>query len=84
MAAQVDLFRVALFVAFRNHAKTQNYLLAFRDGLVAAKYPSQRLAPPRVKLDPPVERPVEPPVEPPVGTKRKGFRPAPGRSVLDV
>ena len=76
LAAQSDLFRVAVFGAFRNHAKTQNYLLAFMDGLTAAKYPSLRLAPPRVKLDPPVERPV--------GTKRKGYRPAPGRSVLDI
>ena len=75
-AAQMDLFRVAVFGAFRNQAKTQNYLLAFRDGLVAAKYPSQRLAPPRVKLDPPVS--------PPVGDGRKGYRPAPGRSVLDI
>ena len=54
VAAQVDLFRVAVFVAFRNHAKTQNYLLAFMDGLAAARFPSLGLAPPRVKLDPKV------------------------------
>ena len=54
----------ALPIYFRNRAKTQNYLLAFMDGLAAARFPSLRLNPPRVKLD----RKVDPPVD----AKRKG------------
>ena len=78
--AQLDLRRVVVHADLDDQPRTDNYLTGLRDGLLAARDPDRGLKIVRVRLDPKVEAPVETPV----GTKRKGYRPAPGRSVLEI